>query len=389
MSSNRPTLAVGYDELVQLIYDTVDAKEGITDALPEIAAWVGGRPGIRAQTIVIAKTGEVLENRSFGADPARFENYAVNWMDNDARMAAAQARPCVVLDDTRDIDREAFERSAVFNEALVIDDTVHSLFGNFAVEGDLILAQAFLRGRRDGPFDVENANRMRALLPHLRRATRLRHLVRELHELHDDVRLALDALPTAVAILDPNGKIVTANSSAEALLSRGGGHLVRGGKLTTPIPSEARELAAAIAKTSLFANAQSAAGSANLAATPVKLSRPAAEPLWVLLYPLRPRSSVRGAIGAARTLAVLHDPEARVRLPPELLTKIHALTPTEAALASALAEGRSLADFAEARGSSEETARTHLKRILEKTGTHRQADLVRVLLGTAALHSVK
>lgn len=119
-------------------------------------------------------------------------------------MAAAHARPGVVLDDMRHIDREAFERSAVFNEALVFDDSVHALFGNFAVEGDLILAQAFLRGRGDGPFDAANADRMRALLPHLRRATRLRHLVRQMHELHDDVRLALDALPTAVAILDPN-----------------------------------------------------------------------------------------------------------------------------------------------------------------------------------------
>lgn len=91
-------------------------------------------------------------------------------------------------------------------------------------------------------------------------------------------------------------------------------------------------------------------------------------------------------MGAARTLAVFHDPQARVRLPPELLMQIHALTPREAALASAVAEGHSLADFAEARGCTEETARTHLKRVLEKTGTHRQADLVRVLLSSAALH---
>lgn len=51
-----------------------------------------------------------------------------------------------------------------------------------------------------------------------------------------------------------------------------------------------------------------------------------------------------------------------------------------------LAEGRTLAEFAEVRGCSEQTARTHLKRILDKTQTKRQADLVRVLLSGAALH---
>jgi len=65
------------------------------------------------------------------------------------------------------------------------------------------------------------------------------------------------------------------------------------------------------------------------------------------------------------------------------------LTPTEAELAAALAEGRTLAEFAEARGCSEQTGRTHLKRILEKTGTSRQADLVRVLLTGAAMHQVR
>lgn len=388
MGSRRSPLVLGYDDIVQRLYDTVDGREGIAEVLPDLAAWVGGSEGMRAQTLVLAKTGEVLENRSSGADPALFERYATCWMAEDPRIALARTRPNVILRDTADLDYEAFERSAIFNEGLVLVDGAYSLFGNFMVEGDLTLAQAFLRGRREGPFEAEHAERLRALLPHLRRATRLRHVVRQLHELHDDVRLALDALSTAVTILEPAGRIVAMNASAEALLRRDGDRFVRGGKLTAPSPSEARELSVAIAKVAALARSAHVEGASKLVVTPVALSRPEGEPLWVALHPLRPRSSVRGAMGTARALAVFHDPAVRARLSPELLMKLHALTPAEAALASALTEGRSLAEFAEARGCSEETARTHLKRVLEKTDTHRQAELVGVLLGAAALHSL-
>lgn len=377
---------IGYDDLVQRIYDAVDVEEGFVRVLPDVGAFVGA---VRAQSLVIGKGGEVLESRSFGADPARFEDYSRNWMDKDPRMAAAHARMGTILLDTKDIDREAFERSAILNEKLVFDDSVYSLFGNFPIEGDLLLAQAFLRGRKEGPFEQSHALQLRALLPHLKRATRLHHLMREMHELSLDLRFALDALPTPVAILEPTGKVVALNASAEALLSRDGSSFLKGGRLTASSPTEARELSAAIAKASVLANAGPVDASATLTVTPVRLERRDGEPLWALAYPLRPRNSFRDALRAGRVLVVFHDPETRVRLAPDLLANMYALTKTEAALASALAEGLSLADFAEARGCSEETARTHLKRVLEKTGTHRQADLVRVLLSTAALHSLR
>jgi DNA-binding CsgD family transcriptional regulator len=87
----------------------------------------------------------------------------------------------------------------------------------------------------------------------------------------------------------------------------------------------------------------------------------------------------------ARVLVVLHDPTARVRLSPVLLAQLYGLTPTEAATAAAIAEGSSPSEIARVRGCADDTVRTHLKRVLEKTGTRRQADLVRVLLTGAAV----
>jgi DNA-binding CsgD family transcriptional regulator len=56
-------------------------------------------------------------------------------------------------------------------------------------------------------------------------------------------------------------------------------------------------------------------------------------------------------------------------------------TVAEARLARRLAGGKSLQESARDLGIRHETARSHLKHVLEKTGVGRQADLVRTLLG--------
>lgn len=57
-----------------------------------------------------------------------------------------------------------------------------------------------------------------------------------------------------------------------------------------------------------------------------------------------------------------------------------ALTPAETRLVESLARGATVAEHAAERGISVNTARVHMQRVLEKTGAHRQANLVRMLL---------
>ncbi|MHB2210780.1 helix-turn-helix transcriptional regulator [Methylobacterium sp. CM6257] len=92
----------------------------------------------------------------------------------------------------------------------------------------------------------------------------------------------------------------------------------------------------------------------------------------------------------------LIDP-ATVRPPvKEALQVQFGLTPTEAAFALEMLAGNDLAASAARRGITLNTARVHLRRIFEKTGTRRQAALMRLLLlcpkpiveeGTSAAHS--
>jgi DNA-binding CsgD family transcriptional regulator len=59
------------------------------------------------------------------------------------------------------------------------------------------------------------------------------------------------------------------------------------------------------------------------------------------------------------------------------------LTSAEAAFAAEILKGDGRRAAARRCGIAEETAKTHLSRIFEKTGAHRQAELVRLLLGAA------
>ena len=87
-----------------------------------------------------------------------------------------------------------------------------------------------------------------------------------------------------------------------------------------------------------------------------------------------------GALGCERAILVVTDPERSIRARAEQLRQLFDLTAAEAAVAMQLTEGDGLAAVASRLGVSSSTVRTHLTRIFDKTSTHRQAELVRLLL---------
>ena len=64
----------------------------------------------------------------------------------------------------------------------------------------------------------------------------------------------------------------------------------------------------------------------------------------------------------------------------DLLRNLYRLTPTEARIADLIGQGKEIRDTALILGKTLEIARFHVKRVLAKTGTHRQAELVKLVL---------
>lgn len=83
---------------------------------------------------------------------------------------------------------------------------------------------------------------------------------------------------------------------------------------------------------------------------------------------------------APAAVALFSDPDNRARMPRELLSQLFGLTPTEARIALSLAEGLRPADIARRLGVANTTVTFHLRNLFQKTDTHRQAELVALVL---------
>lgn len=369
--------------IVELIFDAAESSEGLQPVLERLSEILRAD----AAHALLLQKGQLAESYFCGGNRSGFEDYERNWQHKDPRFSVAVRSVGRVFSDVDVIDPVLFEASELYNDQLRKSGLRYTLFGSANVESDLLFAPAFMRAPNAGPFEKEHVRHVAALMPHLCRALRLRHLIGTLRTEIHDMRRALDAVPGAAAILDGAGRLICGNAAIEQLMEAGEGVRLEGRTLSATLAADAKRLAQALMETARFAEAGSKGRAPPQGPLFVQLRRESKRPLAVVLIPLRASSELRCvADRTARIMAVFHDPDFVLRLDPKRVAQAHGLTETEALLATALASGDSLAEFAEARGCSEQTARTHLKRVLDKTGVHRQPELVRVLLGSAALH---
>jgi DNA-binding CsgD family transcriptional regulator len=108
-------------------------------------------------------------------------------------------------------------------------------------------------------------------------------------------------------------------------------------------------------------------------------------PTWLHLSLLVPGQAL-GAFGERpQILATLFDPRRISTLDPFALANMFRLTPTEAKVATQIAEGLPAEDIAKSNGTRIGTVRTQINAILQKFGTTRQAEVVRILRQGEAL----
>lgn len=111
----------------------------------------------------------------------------------------------------------------------------------------------------------------------------------------------------------------------------------------------------------------------------VSLSRPDGErDLLCMICALPPQQPARESDIAISV--IVSNPSQRHALAPAMLEKLFGLTPAEANVATAFARGLRTADIARQFDISPTTVAFHKRNLFEKTQTHRQADLVALLL---------
>jgi DNA-binding CsgD family transcriptional regulator len=229
--------------------------------------------------------------------------------------------------------------------------------------------------RSGDPPQRELRNRVGMLLGHIRRAVEAEARLAKACRERDALSETLNRLGEAVAMLDPGARVVKANPAAEEVFRQAEG-LRTGPDRRLRLASEAARDGLARALAQCAAPAAWIQGAGVEVSTTVVVPRPGRRPLVLNLQPL-PRE-LAGAFGAV-ALLFISDPEGRQEDRGAILRAAYALSAAEAELTQALAAGETLRHFALRREVSYETARSQLRRVFDKTGVKRQAELVRVV----------
>jgi DNA-binding CsgD family transcriptional regulator len=231
------------------------------------------------------------------------------------------------------------------------------------------------RTRNEGHVDAGDLKLLRRLIPHLKRCTQMAIVLGEADFRRTSAHEALHWLTTATILLNGTGRILFANAEAELILRAGellrqtrNGRLAATGwrtdnRLQQLIGGALRDL------------------ESPLDATPreMVIDRVGRGPVTLRVNPLLARE--RPIFGPDAALVVfVHDSDAAMAPSASRLRARYGLTGAETRLCRALLEGLSVSAHAERNGITVDTARSHLKRVLAKTGTDRQAGLVALLM---------
>ena len=200
-----------------------------------------------------------------------------------------------------------------------------------------------------------------------------------MRELRAAADALFDRLPFGSIVVDGVSRVVMINAAARAVCTRADALLLSHGALRAVRRADTRRLR------QLISQAASPVASFASGARAIRITRlSGAGALSVLIVPAR--IDLDPLLGRPGLALVLFG-EGQVVPHAKLLAEMYDLTPRETDFACAMVRGEDIASAATALGTSLHTARTHVRRLLQKTSTSRQAHLVALLFQSTLPHT--
>jgi DNA-binding NarL/FixJ family response regulator len=219
---------------------------------------------------------------------------------------------------------------------------------------------------------------MSLLAPHVCRAVAISDALNLKTIRSEALEGTLNALTSAVYLVDRLGRIIYMNHVAEQQVRRSNALRIEHDRLA-PLDRDAL-----VAMSNAIAEA--IADEAEKPASGIMLALPDREGagLVATILPLTrgKRQNLCGAFAATVAIFV-QDPIVVPPFPGEAFAKLHGLTGGELRVLLAMAPGLGVKEAAEVLGIGETTAKTHLQRIYSKTGTAKQTELMHLFMSSA------
>ena len=205
----------------------------------------------------------------------------------------------------------------------------------------------------------------------MERSASMRQRMHKLEEQQAIRQLELDHLPFGLVWIGPDLRVITVNMRADNLLKAADGRGLRDGRLYTWLATDLERLELA-----LHAAMRPVERKSRLLAI---RRRAQTLPLLASVIPaVLPPDATPAPCGPLALVILQYPDETSFGL--KHLQVVYGFTTAERALAEALLHNETVESFADSTGVSRNTVRSHLARLFTKTGTSRQAELVRLLM---------
>jgi DNA-binding CsgD family transcriptional regulator len=375
--------------LIDLIYEAVLDNDLWPSVLIKLADAVGAAHVVMPSVDWRAKIFATIAPRD---DPELIASYKEYWAFRDPLFRRATFRPVgerratfrpvgeiYTLDSL--MPRDEFAATSVFNEWWRPAQYSLATAGTSLVAEDQFSALVCVSNSpgKDS-LTGEQLRLFEAVARHLGRAVRINRQLWKLELANLAATERIEMLPQGAMLADASGRVVLANAAAKAMLdARDGMFLCDRHLAVAGSPNALQKLVASCARRSVGIG-----GPGGELSVPRDLPR---SPLHVTVAPLRSNTRLPDVpwigFGSPVAIVTVTDGDLERRRRQMNLRRRFDLTSTEAALAAEILRGDGRKAAAWRCGISDASAKTHLANIFEKTGTHRQAELVRFLLGAA------
>jgi DNA-binding CsgD family transcriptional regulator len=364
------------------------AIQALYDAVLDETRWAGALEALTAATGSQAATFWVLDSSGqprlptltcLNFDPAfiaEYQNLGMVPMDPTVQYLVAHPHTPIVHDGLVISEREK-ERHVYYDWHGRHSDTRYRMVGQSIPASQVQAGVALHRTRRVGRFEPADLDQFAVLHEHLRRALAIAYRLGTLGTLHQCSIDLLDQHPAAIVLLDDRRRVVYSNRLADTIHAQHDGiTITRSGLHITHAPDHGR-LQALISRAMPEHHAAAVGGL-------MRVERPSGrQPYAVFVTPVSRDYPALAAVRPVVCVMVTEPDRRRVSLASRLRV-MFGLTEAEARLADVLATGEDLRAAALKLRITYGTARTRLAEIFQKTNTHRQAELVTLLLTLSA-----
>jgi DNA-binding CsgD family transcriptional regulator len=263
-------------------------------------------------------------------------------------------------------------RTDFYRRVLKPTRLLYHICGVIALRGEVVHYISAFRGEERGEFGEQEKSALKQVLSHMSLALENQWRYEEVDDLARALSHVVDQQSYATLLATADGRLVYKNKKAKALCVPDRGVSIDDGAIRATTSANNKALREAILEVS-----RSAATDGHETSRVITISAARGHSSSILI--VRPAGrAFRAELGAPVDLVILTLRDAHSEHDPRncVFARQFSLTPAQARVNALVFGGHSLLGVARTLHVSENTVRSHLKQVFEKTNTHGQMELV-------------